>query len=420
MLNHVVLLVSIAGMIYIYPFEGYFRFTLSVAILSTLLLYFPKISPLRAAAFSGGFIFALRCTMQYPFGVEPLYHVILHNLPSLAYYVSYGVLFTVLKIRSQVENMPTMLLLLSIADIASNCIEIILHWGLLGRSLEVVLSSIVAVGVLRSILTVYSYFGLRKYSAFVLAEEQALRYAEQTLLIAKLKAELFYLKKSSHDIETVMQKGYTLYQKLTALEPVALNDSQSPAAESLAIARDIHEIKKNYYRVTHGMENILEHSLNNQCMSVSEIFQLVEENTRRLAHSIHKNVHFSFEHSGDLVTDRHFTLVSILDNLLTNAIDAVETGGLISVQSSCSAEKLTLVVSDNGCGIKKEEFALIFAPGYSTKFSEETGELSTGLGLAHVKNLAEILKGTVTLESQPGKTIFTVVIPIDQLAAVHS
>lgn len=420
MLTHVVLMTSIAGMIYIYPFEGYFRFTLSVAVLSTLLMYFPKTPAVWAAALSGGFIFALRCLAQFPFGDEPLITVILHNLPSLAYYVSYGLLFTVLRIRNHAENVPTMLLLLSIADIASNCIEIILHMELLGRSFEVVLSSIIAVGVFRSVLTAYSYIGLRKYSAFVLAEEQALRYAEQTLLIAKLKAELFYLKKSSHDIETVMQKGYTLYQRLSAQEPAALNDKDSPATEALAIARDIHEIKKNYYRVTHGMENILEHSFDNQKMRVSEIFQLVEENTRRLALSIHKNVRFNFEHSGDTITDRHFTLVSILDNLLTNAIDAVETGGHISVRSSCLAERLTLAVSDNGCGIKPEEFDLIFAPGYSTKYSEETGQLSTGLGLAHVKNLTELLRGTITLESQPGSTVFTVAIPLEQLAPVDS
>jgi two-component system sensor histidine kinase YcbA len=168
------------------------------------------------------------------------------------------------------------------------------------------------------------------------------------------------------------------------------------------------------------MDNILEHSLDNQKMRVSEIFQLVEENTRRLDLSIQKKVHFNFEHSGDTVTDRHFTLVSILDNLLTNAIDAVETGGFIHVRSSCFAEKLTLEVSDNGCGIKQEEFDLIFAPGYSTKYSEETGQLSTGLGLAHVKNLTELLRGTITLVSQPGSTVFTVVIPLEQLAPVDN
>lgn len=405
-------------MVYIYPFEGYFRFTLSVAILSTLLLYFRQIPVRRAAVFSGGLIFTLRCIAQYPFGTEPLVNVILHNLPSFAYYVSYGLLFSTLKIRDHMENMPTLLLLLSIADIASNCIEIILHWELFGRSLEVVLSSIVAVGVLRSILTVYSYYGLRNYYSFVLAEDQALRYAEQTLMIAKLKAELFYLQKSSYDIELVMQKGYTLYQEMSALEPFALNDPHSAAAQSLAIARDIHEVKKNYYRVTHGMENILEHSLSNTGMRVSEIFQLVEENTRRLVHSIHKQVRFRFEHSGDVITDKHFTLVSILDNLLTNAIDAVETGGFISVQSYCSENRLTLQVRDNGCGIKKEELDLIFAPGYSTKFSEATGQLSTGLGLAHVKNLTELLAGDIAVESQQGKTIFTVVIPLENLAVL--
>lgn len=413
---HVILLVSMTGLIFTHPFDGYFRFTLGVVVLATLLLYFRRLPVMRVAAAAGGVMLLFRIIIKYPYVEESLLSVFMHNLPAFSYYLAYGLLFSILKVRDYRGNIPTLILLLSICDIVSNCVELMIRQEPGGRSLEIILTSLVAVGVARSILIVIGYYLMKRYRDFVLAEDHAARYAELIFIIAKLKAELFYLKKSSADIETVMEKGYTLYQNLNEAYPGELVRSDSPAARALEIARDIHEIKKDYYRVARGIEEILDVAVKKEGLPLSEFFQIIEQNTRRYIKRLDKPVSISFVHYGDVVTDKYYAIVSILNNLIINAVEAVDPAGIITVTAKYSGGKLQLVVADNGPGILPEDLEVVFAPGYSTKFSEITGQMSTGLGLSHVKNLTESLGGEVALTSKPGKTVFTISLPLTNLA----
>lgn len=415
MITYVVLLVSITNMLFTYPFDGNFRFTLSVIVLAILLLYFKRLPIIRIAVLSGALILLLRTAVKYPFNDDLLVGVFMNNLPSFGYYLVYGFLFRFFKIRDHTDNITALILLLCLCDIASNCVELIIRGEVVGLSLETILKYIVAVGVGRAVLAVAGYYSLKRYRDFVLAEDYAARYADLILILAKLRAELFYLKKSSADIELVMEKGYTLYQTLNRACPGELAQLDSPAARALAIARDIHEVKKDYYRVTKGIEEILDVAVSEEGLPLSEFFQIVEQNTRRYISSLDKPVTITFNYNGELITDKYYNIVSILNNLIINAIEAVLPTGIIAVTGHCRDGNLVLVVADNGPGIATEETELIFAPGYSTKFSEVTGQMSTGLGLSHVKNLAESLGGEIKLTSQPGKTVFTVLLPLVNL-----
>ncbi|MBP2664166.1 MAG: glnK [Firmicutes bacterium] len=410
-----VLLVSITGLLFTYPFDGYFRFTISVVVLATLLLYFKRLPVLRIAVLSGALVLLLRIVLKYPFIDDTLFSAFVHNLPSFGYYLSYGLLFKVLKIRDHTDSIPALILLLSLCDITSNCVELIIRRELVGRSLETILIPLVAVGVCRALLAVVGYYSLKRYRNFVLAEDYATRYADLILIIAKLRSELFYLKKSSADIELVMEKSYTLSQTMNKVCPGELAQLDSPAARALEIAREIHEVKKDYYRVTRGIEEILDVAVSDEGLPLSEFFQIVEQNTRRYINSLDKPVTITFTYNGELITDKYYNIVSILNNLIINAIEAALPTGVITVTGQCSDGKLVLVVADNGPGIASEETELIFAPGYSTKFSEVTGQMSTGLGLSHVKNITESLGGEIQLTSKPGKTVFTVLLPLANL-----
>ncbi len=102
-------------------------------------------------------------------------------------------------------------------------------------------------------------------------------------------------------------------------------------------------------------------------------------------------------------------------NLLVNAADAVESeGGEIVVAADRrqvqGKEFLEVKISDNGCGIPREDLTKIFEPFYSTK-----GQKGTGLGLAVVWGIIEKHGGKITVESENGKgTTFTVRLPIEE------
>jgi len=402
----VVFLVGLTGLAYIYPFHTPFRFTVSVTVLATLLLYFPRLPAFATAVLAGFAICAGRSAVQLAFGPVGVGQVLAVNAPAIIYYVSYGACFQSLRLSRRVDNVPALILLLSLIDVFSNIVELFTRGDPL-QDPGAVFSRLVAVAVVRAILAVGGYYALRRYRAFVLAEDQVARYTELTVMIAQLKAELYYLNKSSRDIERVMEDSFWLYKRLHA------RDSADPdAAQALAVARNIHEVKKDYYRVVAGIEAILHPSATVKGMRLAEIFFIMEQNARRYFRGIDKKVAITFEHQSDFVTAQHYAIVSILDNLIINAVEACGEKGRVYVSEAAAGENIVFAVEDDGCGIAPEDYDLLFEVGYSTKFCPDTGKMSTGLGLAHVRNLSEMMGGTVTIDSAPGKyTRFTVTLP---------
>ncbi len=400
-LLNTVLLVSLTSIVYIYPFGSYFRFTVAIVLLIVFLLYFEQFSVLSGTIITGLVIVFFRTTTDFLIGGQELKTAVLYNLPSLAYYISFALLFHLLSIRRYKEHIFMLILLLSITDIISNIVELFCRSELVVAKFGLILPSIAAVAIIRAILAFMGYYAMKQYQSFILANDRAKRYVEQTVMVAKLKSELFYLEKSSQDIENVMEKAYWLYKQLNSKERFTAETEHLPAENALAVAREIHEVKKDYYRVITGIENILRPSSKAQKIKLSEILFIIEQNTIRYLNVIDKKIDITYEQADDFLTDKHYTLVSILDNLIMNAIEACSDDGIIKVIETSSSENVYFCVEDNGVGIDEQEFDLIFNPGYSTKFSPRTGKISTGLGLAHVKNYIELLGGTISVESQP-------------------
>ncbi|MET0626725.1 MAG: ATP-binding protein [Pyrinomonadaceae bacterium] len=102
---------------------------------------------------------------------------------------------------------------------------------------------------------------------------------------------------------------------------------------------------------------------------------------------------------GEVATDEAMVR-QILDNLLSNALDALGEGGggRVRVSTVLDGERVRVEVSDTGPGIEPETLALVFDPFFTTK---DPGR-GAGLGLAISLTLAEALGGALTVESKPG------------------
>ncbi|HRP51891.1 MAG TPA: ATP-binding protein [Fluviicola sp.] len=88
-------------------------------------------------------------------------------------------------------------------------------------------------------------------------------------------------------------------------------------------------------------------------------------------------------------------ILRILNNLITNGIQAVKLGetAIILIEITQTEDFVTIAISDNGCGIEKEQLSTIFEPYFTTK---STG---TGLGLAMVKQLVELHHGQIEISA---------------------
>ena len=102
-------------------------------------------------------------------------------------------------------------------------------------------------------------------------------------------------------------------------------------------------------------------------------------------------------------------LQQVLLNIVHNAVDAVENGGLIEITTGTKDQNTVLVsVRDTGYGIPKEILGHIFEPFFTTK-----GKEGTGLGLSISYGIVKKLGGTILVQSEVNKgTTFTVELPL--------
>jgi signal transduction histidine kinase/ligand-binding sensor domain-containing protein/DNA-binding response OmpR family regulator len=104
-------------------------------------------------------------------------------------------------------------------------------------------------------------------------------------------------------------------------------------------------------------------------------------------------------------------LKSVVTNLLSNACKYTPAGGRVVLRLRSSREEVTLEVEDTGIGIPEEVQGRVFERFYRD-VSEHSGRPGTGIGLALVAELVELLEGRVNLQSQPGSgSIFVVKLP---------
>jgi two-component system sensor histidine kinase HydH len=97
-------------------------------------------------------------------------------------------------------------------------------------------------------------------------------------------------------------------------------------------------------------------------------------------------------------------------NIFLNAIESMEQGGELRVETLQSSEKgeIEIRISDAGYGIGKEDLPRIFDPFFSTK------KKGTGLGLAITAKIIEAHQGEISVESVSGKgTVFRIHLPLD-------
>ncbi|WP_432401277.1 ATP-binding protein [Wukongibacter sp. M2B1] len=382
------LAVAFLSEIYFYPFTSTLRFSVGVIALNLFILIFDEISELKLAISCSMAVFLIRNILVVTFKSITLQQAILLDYPAMIYYICFGLLAFSIKIQRDKDNLVKTILLLALIDSVSNITEALIRNNISASMIKI----IILVGLTRSFIAYFVYWFYKKQELYILNREHQKRYSQLNKIISNIQAEMFYLRKSMKDIENVMSKSYNLYE--------TYKDDEKLKEKTLNISREVHEIKKDYYRVLRGFESFLKNFENDGTMTIADVLVIIKDNTKRYLEENKKSIKISLDFKDQLVLKNYYSLFSMLNNLIINSIDACDDNDLIIITEFSDEENLYFEVSDTGEGIDEEILPYIFNPGFTTKFDEATGKASTGIGLSHIKNIVEDLSGNIEINSR--------------------
>lgn len=400
------LFIALMGQIHFYPFGTDFRITIAVIMYPFLLLYFRNLSIANAAISVAIFVLIIRTIIDIIFHGFIFESAIYRHIPASLFYICYGIIIDRLNFRAYVDKPLHFLLMISFADIASNFLELVLRNHFIIKPFESILDTVVLAAIIRSLITLSLYWLIKYYNLIIMKEEHQKRYNDLLIITAKMKSEIFFLKKSMQDIENAMEKSYSIYNNIIDTDDIRNLNLDQIKSDCLHLSIQIHEIKKDYNRIVLNMEKILPAKETGNSMKISEIFNIVQNIFSRYIEGLNRDIDLSFKVKKDYFTDKFLPIISILNNLLQNSVEAcINENPYVSVHSEMHGDNIIIKVADNGKEIISSNKALIFEPGYTTKYDPSTGLVSTGLGLTHVKMLTEYLSGSIEVNSlkQGGK-----------------
>ncbi len=411
------LVVALLNEVRMNPFGGTFRFTLGAAAFTFAVLFWTDVSIFLVAAASGVTTILLRAALEW--GLRPvlpvLEHVIRVNWPSAAYYLFAAAILHYTAVRKHFAKPFVIGAIIWVSDFIPNLLELALRRELLlDGSLPRMLGTLALVALFRTFMVGGLYYMIRRQQEEQLGLQERAKYEELLLLLTGLYTEAFFLRKSSGDIENTMAKGYALYRELKQLAPQIGGEGNRLAQQALDVAKDIHEIKKDYQRIVSGIDKLIEVGDQGEVIALDELVKIVIATNSSYAIKQGKTIHFETELDYRFRTGQYHSLISVLNNLVSNAVEASEPEGTITIKSYLIGWHIFILVHDTGEGIPEADQQIIFAPGYTTKFAG-SGMQSTGIGLTHVQSIIKSLGGEVRLSSRRGDTTFTLILPRNRL-----
>ncbi|MCL6570087.1 MAG: sensor histidine kinase [Bacillus sp. (in: Bacteria)] len=404
-----ILAVPIAGELNFYPLDGDIRVSLGTPIFFFILLWVRKVHPILAGLLVGMAVVLFRIFLSSLLTDSLVFQEAFYlHYPVYFYYLIYAYLFYILKIH-KLYNKPFFIGLLGVGiEIIASMVEI--FFRNLTAHMPITLSTVLLIGGIAFIRSffVLGFFNILIFREEKLADEQQRKLNEQMLmLISNLYVESIQLKKATKNAEQLTSACYGLYRELKEEKM----DHQAQVA--LGIAGQMHEIKKDNQRIDAGLSKLMVRENLNDFMSMEEIVAVIVTSNERYGEMLGKSIHFEFTVIGQHPNYHTFMLLSLINNLVSNAVEAIQELGTIEIKVTRLPELLEIKVKDSGSGISTRNRKLLFEPGFTTKFNE-IGIASNGIGLSYVKNVIENLGGDITL-LETSETTFEILLPIETL-----
>ncbi len=256
--------------------------------------------------------------------------------------------------------------------------------------------------------------------------------AEQLTLSSKYKSE--FLANMSHELRTPLNSLLILAQQLYENPEGNLNEKQTRYAKTIySCGDDLLQLINDILDLSKIESGFITANISN--VHFSEMAAFIETTFKPLSET--KKLRFKIEIDSALPEsmDTDFQrLNQILKNLLSNAFKFTEKGEVkLKIYNASRTWKLfnqslnnanqvvAFSIIDSGIGIPLNKQSIIFEAFQQAEGSTSRKYGGTGLGLSICRGLAELLGGTIELESEAGiGSKFTLYLPMDKTGTIES
>jgi two-component system sensor histidine kinase YcbA len=374
-------------------------FMISLApIIFTLMLYINRdFNPITVSFFAGIMSPLYRGLIIYLSGTHDNVLEIIYA--DMLFYFAFGILFYFLYWNRPKTNITNFFAATVISDAFANMLEVSVMLRFTNIKYEI-FQILIIIAFVRATISVCIILLLNYYKFLLRRQEHEERYRELVMITSNVKSEIYFMNKNNIHIENVMKKAYFLYKELSEEGyPVNLKET------SLDVAKDVHEIKKDYINIIRGLEGQFNANTGNIQMNIKDLISIMNDDVKEFIRGNKLKIYVDFAIIDNFNVANHYYLLTVIRNLIYNSIEALENNknGHIFVKIQNKNGDCIFTVSDNGIGIKERDIAYIFNPGFSTKFNKDTGDICRGIGMAHVKDIInEVFGGTIEVRSNAG------------------
>ncbi|MFP7490946.1 ATP-binding protein [Bacillus paralicheniformis] len=415
-LTVMMLTVPLAGELKFYPLNETFRVSFGVPTFFFLLLLLRNVPAVLSGFLTGAAVVGFRVLLD-AFGPGQIDWLssFYHHYPTFFFYFTYAFLFYLAKVkRFQFRPLYIGFLGFGIELIADGA-ELLVQY--------MMFESTVTPGKIRDMMAiafshsfiVLSFFNVMKLYETQSREKQIREQNEHMLMIvSNLYEETVHLKKTLKNTEEITNESYQLYRLLNRQSD---NNSsvRQISQKVLRLAGEIHEVKKDNQRIFAGLSKLISKESFRDYMAAEDLVRLVTGINRKYAESLEKDIDFHYSIGGEHPKYHVYTVLSVINNIMANAVEAIQRQGSIRLSLYRRADDmLECRVEDDGPGIPEKVGDVVFEPGYTSKY-DEFGTPSTGIGLSYVKETVEELGGSIRFQSDASGVVFTIRLPVQQL-----
>lgn len=397
------IIVPLAGELHFYPINETFRISFGVPTFLFFLLLFRKIPAVLSGLMTSILVVGFRILLEF-INRENLNWLssLESNFPSFFFYFAYACFFHLVKVN-RFYNRPIFIGFLGIIiEILSDIVELTMQFFILGTTIKLsAVSEIMIMAISHSFIVVSFFTMMQLYEAQAREKQIRKQNEHMLMLISNLYEESIHLKKTLLDAENITKKSYDLYKSLNGLKnkETTADCVEELSRQALKITGEVHEIKKDNQRIFAGLSKLISDESITDYMNLHELVFIIKQTNEKYASLLGKDIQLEYSIRGVHSPYHVFTLLSIMNNIVTNAVEAINGTGTITMNIEREQNSIKFQIEDNGPGVPPKLTNSIFKPGFTTKY-DQSGNPSTGMGLSFVKEMVDQLEGDITVDNK--------------------